>query len=174
MSANHLFILWLSQPWFRHLAFRSSNKKPTLFCANHLDQYLLPSRAVSWPGAIIYSLILDCALCRPLVATTRGALLGTQGPHLCAKYFWVSLITLFGNTCLFLDGWHLDRIHLLHAYSSSLLPMGTSASSLSNQSNHSINSLVLVEHRSMVISLEMEDCRMDVRCSPWPWGVQNQ
>lgn len=44
MTAIHLFILWLTQFWFRHLAFRSSDWIPALSHARHLNQDLL-SRA---------------------------------------------------------------------------------------------------------------------------------
>ena len=103
MSANHLFILWLSQPWSRHLAFRSSNKKPTLSCANHLDQDLVPSRAVSWPGAMIYGLIPGRCPLPPPCGRTRGALLGTLSTPVCQVLS--SQLDYLLWKCFFIPGW---------------------------------------------------------------------
>ena len=90
--------------WSRHLAFRSSNKKPTLSCANHLDQYLLPSRAVSWPGAIIYSLIPGlCPLPPPCGHHKRCAAWDSRSTPVCQVL--LSQLDYSFWKRLFIPGW---------------------------------------------------------------------
>lgn len=102
MSTIHLFISWLA-----------ISGPGTLCCEAHLILCKLlrpraPFPLADWlanPAAISTAWHLGHTLCRPPVATRRGAWLGTQGPPLCAKQFepaW--LLTLSGKASLCLDG----------------------------------------------------------------------
>lgn len=88
MSSLCLLFIWLSQPLSRHPAFQAFwlevhfilYKLPRLRSALQQGSTKMTGKFMQPPSSTAWYLDLD-AFCRPLVATRRGALLGTRGPH---------------------------------------------------------------------------------------------